>query len=74
MDCQSDNYCYYPYDININKNTNSGTRVWYNHFRGYVVRNTYEPQTNRIIQERLEFNSPLNYNKQIDDFFMYKLK
>jgi len=65
-------YCYYPFDMN---NTGrSEVRVWYNHYRGYVVRNTYNPNTNRILQQRLEYNSPNNYVQQIDDFFMYKLK
>jgi hypothetical protein len=59
---------------NCEFNKLTSPRVWYNHYRGYIVRNTLDPQTNRIIQERMEFNSPANYNKQIDDFFMYKLK
>lgn len=65
-------YCYYPFDMN--NTSRSEVRVWYNHYRGYVVRNTYNPNTNRILQQRLEYNSPNNYVQQIDDFFMYKLK
>ena len=64
-------YCFYQSDLNSNK---PNQRIWYNHYMGNIVRNIYDPKTNRIIQERMFFNSPLEYNKQIDEFFMYKLR
>jgi hypothetical protein len=64
-------YCFYQTDFNSSK---TNQKIWYNHYMGNIVRNIYDPQTNRIIQEKMTFNSPLEYNKQIDEFFMYKLR
>lgn len=64
-------YCFYQSDLNSSK---TNQKIWYNHYMGNIVRNIYDPKTNRIIQERMFFNSPLEYNKQIDEFFMYKLR
>jgi hypothetical protein len=64
-------YCFYQTDFNSSK---TQQKIWYNHYMGNIVRNIYDPQTNRIIQEKMVFNSPLEYNKQIDEFFMYKLR
>lgn len=64
-------YCFYQSDLNSSK---TQQKIWYNHYMGNIVRNIYDPRTNRIIQERMFFNSPLEYNKQIDEFFMYKLR
>ena len=64
-------YCFYQTDFNSSK---TNQKIWYNHYMGNIVRNIYDPQTNRIIQEKMAFNSPLEYNKKIDDFFMYKLR
>ena len=64
-------YCFFQSDFNSSK---TQQKIWYNHYMGNIVRNIYDPQTNRIIQEKMAFNSPLEYNKQIDEFFMYKLR
>ena len=64
-------YCFYQTDFNSSE---TNQKIWYNHYMGNIVRNIYDPQTNRIIQEKMPFNSPLEYNKQIDEFFMYKLR
>jgi len=64
-------YCFYQTDFNSSK---TQQKIWYNHYMGNIVRNIYDPRTNRIIQEKMVFNSPLEYNKQIDEFFMYKLR
>jgi hypothetical protein len=64
-------YCFYQSDFNSSK---TQQKIWYNHYMGNIVRNIYDQRTNRIIQEKMVFNSPLEYNKQIDEFFMYKLR
>jgi len=64
-------YCFYQTDFNSSK---TQQKIWYNHYMGNIVRNIYDPRTNRIIQEKMAFNSPLEYNKKIDEFFMYKLR
>ena len=67
----NNNYCFYQSDINDSK---TNQKIWYNHFRGKIIRNIYDPLTNRIIQEYIDSKSPIQYRKQIDDFFMYKLR
>ena len=64
-------YCFFQSDFNSSK---TQQKIWYNHYMGNIVRNIYDQKTNRIIQEKMPFNSPLEYNKQIDEFFMYKLR
>jgi len=36
-------------------------KVWYDNYRGFVVKNTLCPLTNRIIQERVPYNIPIKF-------------
>ena len=67
----NNNYCFYQSDLNQSR---TNQRIWYNHFMGNIIRNIYDPNTNRIIQEKISSNSAHQYKKQIDDYFIYKLR
>jgi hypothetical protein len=54
-------------------NTQNSSQVWYTHYRGYIIKNWIEKDTNRIIQEKIEYNQPDNYLKYLDNYFRYKL-
>jgi hypothetical protein len=56
-----------------NENTQNSSQVWYTHYRGYIIKNWIEKDTNRIIQEKIEYNQPDNYLKYLDNYFRYKL-
>ena len=43
-------YCFYQTDFNSSK---TNQKIWYNHYMGNIVRNIYDPNTNRIIQEKM---------------------
>jgi hypothetical protein len=53
---------------------NTTPNVWYTHYRGYIVKNRVDKDTNRIIQEKIEYNQPNNYLNYLDNYFKYKLK
>ena len=65
------NKCYQSIDCQSN-NTNS--QIWYTHYRGYIIKNWVDKDTNRIIQEKIPYNQPNNYLNYLDNYFMYKLK
>jgi hypothetical protein len=46
----------------ININT-TNTKVWYVHSKGYIIKNWIEPNTNKILQEKIPYNQPNNYLK-----------
>ena len=43
-------YCFFQSDFNSSK---TQQKIWYNHYMGNIVRNIYDPRTNRIIQEKM---------------------
>jgi hypothetical protein len=49
-------------------------KVWYTHYRGYIVKSWLEPVTNRIIQEKIPYNQPNHYLEFLDNYFKYNLK
>ena len=53
-------------------NSNSN-KVWYNQYRGYIVKNWIDPNTNLIVQEKMQYNNPNNIIHFFDDYFRYKL-
>ena len=61
-------------NCNSNFNSNCSIKTWTTHFRGFIVKSTLDPITNRIIEERIPYSMPSQYKKEIDDFFRYKLK
>jgi hypothetical protein len=63
------NKCYQSIDYQSNN-----SQIWYTHYRGYIIKNWIDKNTNRIIQEKIEYNQPNNYLKYLDNYFMYKLK
>tara|TARA_B110000037_G_C16922132_1_gene424838 strand:+ start:552 stop:794 length:243 start_codon:yes stop_codon:yes gene_type:complete len=48
-----DNYFY----INQNENT---PKEWTNNYLGKIVKSTYQPETNKIYQYGIEYNTPQN--------------
>ena len=49
-------------------------KVWYTHFKGYIIKSYIHPVTNRIIEEKIPYNQPNNYLHFLDDYFKYKIK
>jgi hypothetical protein len=39
----------------------SSPKVWYDNYRGFVVKNTLCPITNRIMQEKIPYNIPIKF-------------
>ena len=55
----NDNMCYIESKNNIQKvnyDQPFNTKIWYNHYRGYIVRSYLDPLTNKIIQEKIKYN------------------
>ena len=48
-------------------------KVWYSHFRGYIIRSYLDPITNRIVNEKIPYNQPNVFTNFLDDYFRYKL-
>lgn len=40
----------------VNYDQPFNTKIWYNHYRGYIVRSYFDSLTNRIIQEKIKYN------------------
>lgn len=36
-------------------------KVWYSHYKGYIVKSWLDPNTNQIFQEKIPYNHPNNY-------------
>lgn len=47
--------------------------VWYNHYRGYIVKSWIDNDSNRIMQEKIPYNQPNNYLNFLDNYFKYRL-
>jgi len=62
---------YNCYSTEYNNQTN---KVWYNHYRGYIVKNYIDPKTNMIIQEKIPYNQPNNFLHFLDNYFQNKLR
>ncbi len=54
-------------------NSNNGN-VWYTHYRGYIVKSYLDPNSNRIIEEKIPYGQPNNFLNFLDNYFKYKLK
>ena len=64
------NKCYQSIDYQSNNNS----QIWYTHYRGYIIKNWVDKDTNMIVQEKIPYNQPNNYLNYLDNYFMYKLK
>jgi len=60
--------------MNNNQNNNKTNKVWYNHYRGYIVKSYIHPETNIIIQEKVPYNQPNNFLNFLNNYFENKLK
>lgn len=60
--------CYQSLEYNDNN-----IKVWYNNYRGYIVKNWVDPKTNLIMQEKVPYNQPNNFLKFLDNYFQNKL-
>jgi len=49
------------------------TKVWYNQYRGFIVKSWIEPGTNIIHQEKIPYNQPNNFINFLNDYFTYRL-
>ena len=52
----------------------NATKVWYTHYRGYIVKSYLNPYTNRIIEEKIPFNQPNNFTNFLNNYFQNKLR
>lgn len=51
---------------NLNYNTFNNNKVWYNHYRGYIIK-SWINENNKIVYElRLPYNHPNYYLSQIN--------
>lgn len=68
---------YANYENCINNNDklkdHPNIKVWYSHFRGYIIRSYLDPITNRIVNEKIPYNQPNVFRNFLDDYFRYKL-
>ena len=53
---------------------NSDTKIWYTHYKGYIVKSILNKKTNQIIEEKIPYNQPSNYLTFLDNYFKYSLK
>jgi hypothetical protein len=58
-------------DLNCSKNDNyyyinqceNSSKVWTNNYKGCIVKSIYDPKTNKIYQQSLEYNDINEYKK-----------
>ena len=55
--------CYASLEYN-----NSENKVWYTHYKSYIVKSWIHPITNRIVEEKIPYNHPNNYLKFLDNY------
>ena len=65
---------YKSIDYNIDNIDNNNSQVWYTHYRGYITKSWIDKNTNKIVQEKIQYNQPDNYSNFLKNYFMYKLK
>ena len=56
------------------ENNMNNTKVWYTHYRGYIVKSYLNPFTNRIVEEKIPFNQPNNFTNFLNNYFQNKLR
>ncbi len=64
---------YATYNSNENDVKCNNERVWYNHYKGCIVKNYLDPKTNRIHQEKIAYNQPDNFLVYLNKYFMNDL-
>jgi hypothetical protein len=55
--------------MNSSEYNNETNKIWYNHYRGYIVKNYLDPNTNMIIQKKIPYNQPNNIINFINNYF-----
>lgn len=63
------NKCYQSLEYN-----NQSEKIWYTHYRGYIVKSWLCPKTNLIMEEKIPYNRPNNFLNFLDNYFRYQLK
>lgn len=63
------NRCYKSLEYN-----DQSEKIWYTHYRGYIVKSWLCPYTNRIMEEKIPYNQPCNIIRFLDHYFKYDLK
>ena len=58
--------CYALFCSNDYNNTEH--KVWYTHYKSYIVKSWIHPISNRIIEEKIPYNQPNNYLKFLDNY------
>ncbi len=56
-----------------NLGNNQVSKVWYTQYRGYIVKNWIDTETNLIKQMKVSYNQPSNFVNYLDYYFTYKL-
>ena len=46
----------------------SDNKIWYTHYKSYIVKSWIHPESNRIIEEKIPYNHPSNYLKFLDNY------
>jgi len=55
-------------DTQSNDFNNMENKVWYTHYKSYIVKSWLHPVTNRIVEEKIPYNQPNNYLKFLDNY------
>ncbi len=48
-------------------------KVWYTHYRSYIVKSVLDPETDMIHEKMIPFNQPSNFRKFLDNYFTNEL-
>ena len=43
-------------------------RIWYNHYRGYIVKSWFNPNTNLIEEEKIPYNKNVPIKSFLDKY------
>ena len=67
-----DNYLEKPDDESvINKSNDSTykTKIWYTHYRSYIVKSVLDTETGNIYEDIIPYNQPSNFRNFLDNYF-----
>lgn len=52
---------------------NRPNKVWYTHYRGYIVKSILDIETGEIYEKMIPYNQPSNFRKFLDNYFENEL-
>jgi hypothetical protein len=60
--------CYSSINYKINEE-----KVWYNQYRGYIVKSWIDKNTNLIQQKKIPYNQPNNFINFLNNYFTNRI-